>query len=100
MPIHPKSAAWKVTALSKDYIDLAKAYADTWPEASAGKIFKALELGYQLRSLQYRSSKWTSPADWALDMLSCCPEYNDFRSTTVGSWLKKFKGIFLEIYQT
>ena len=96
MPIHPKSAAWKVQALSKDYRALAEAYADSWPEKSAGKIFKALELGYKLRSLQFRSGVWVSPDNWALDMLSCCPEYNDFRSTTVGSWLKKFKGISVQ----
>ena len=94
MPVHPKSAAWKVGAvLDQDQRALAKAYADAWNPSKVVAIFNDLELAYELRSLTYRSGKWETPAAWGKVMAVVCPHYNDFDAAKVAAWLKGFKGI-------
>ena len=94
MPVHPKSAAWKVAGLlDEDQRALAKAYADAWSPSKVVALFEELELQYELRSLTYRSSKWTTPAAWGKVMAVVCPAYNEFRATRVATWLGGFKGI-------
>jgi len=95
MPIYPKSAAWKVRAavLDEDQRALAKAYADAWNPSKVVAIFDDLDLASELRSLQYRSGKWETPAAWGKVMAVVCPHYNDFDAAKVATWLKGFKGI-------
>jgi hypothetical protein len=45
---------------------------------------------YALRSLNYRSKKWFSPAEWKTLFQAIAPTYNDFNATTVGNFLQKF----------
>jgi hypothetical protein len=95
MSVDPKSAAWKVDAalLDGDMRGLAKAYADAWSPSNIAKLFEELELGYELRSLTYRSSKWMTPAAWGKVMKVVCPDYGDFDATKVAYYLNSFKGI-------
>lgn len=90
-------------------MDLAKTYADAWSDTLIGKLApkfltpKALGtvlrdkwidvMGYETRSLQWRSARWMKPAEWAQQMKAICPEYNGFHAGKVGSWLSRFSGV-------
>lgn len=90
-------------------MDLAKTYADAWSSMLIGKLasqfLKPKDLGdairdkwfdvvgAEVRSLQWRSSKWIKPAEWAEQMKQVCPEYNQFHAGKVGAWLSRFSGV-------
>ena len=87
-------------------MELAKAYADSWPPATIGKLaLKILStkdfarvLGKMdldawfgivepIRNLKWRSSQWMSPQDWIAQMKVVCPSYNEFKPSRVAKLL-------------
>ena len=91
---------------------MAKAFADSWSSSLIGKLApkfippaklgEALRdqwfelVGVDVRSLQWRSSKWMKPAEWAEQMKTICPEYNAFHAGKVGAFLSRFNGVELQ----
>jgi hypothetical protein len=63
-------------------LDFALAYADAWSESVAER----------LRDLDWRSSQWMTPHEWAEQAELIVPGYNDFDARKVGDWLKNFLG--------
>jgi hypothetical protein len=101
------AAAGVVTAAMD--LDLAKAYADAWSDGLIGKYAPKYikpaklgemlrdhwmnEVGMSIRNLQFRSSKWMAPGEWATQMKLLCPEYNGFHAGKVGAWLGRYPGV-------
>lgn len=89
--------------------DLAKAYADAWSPgliakygpkyikpATLGELIREHwmdEVAMDIRNLQFRSSNWMTPAEWASQMKVICPEYNEFHAGKVGAWLSRYPGV-------
>jgi hypothetical protein len=102
----PEPATKEAAALD---MDLARTFVDAWSNLLIGKMapkFLAPQalgdalrdqwfdaVAAETRSLQWRSSKWLKPAEWAAQMKAICPEYNNFHAGKVGAWLSKFSGV-------
>lgn len=76
-----------VNELSGFDMDLASTYADAWSDELVG------QLGKRTRALQWRSTKWIKPSEWAEQMTAICPTYNRFSAAKVGVWLAQFSNI-------
>jgi len=75
-------------------VEFAEAYSDAWAPEFEREFMKTFNLSsLPGRDLDWRGSRWMTPADWTDHAIGIVPSYNEFDPKRVGAWLSTFSGI-------